>query len=204
MIPQRDTVWAAVVETPAFYERCTAPWDRARFGLNMQPARDLVTNKFYKHHTTPNQLLVTPLRWKVIDYSAIENSNVRAELAWTVSREGTAHGVVVWFDATLAQDVHFSNAPGEPEHIYGNAFFPWLEPVRLAPGDTVTVVLRGDLIETEYTWRWTTCVTGGDDVARVKATFDQSTFFGVPLSPSTLRGGAGQLGVARAGGAILP
>jgi protein arginine N-methyltransferase 1 len=112
---------------------------------------------------------------------------VAGELVWTAERAGTAHGLLVWFDAELADGIGFSNAPGQPELIYGQAFFPLQEPVTLVPGDVVTVQLRADLVDDDYVWRWGTRVTPQGDSGRVKANFKQSTFYGAPLSLDKLK-----------------
>jgi protein arginine N-methyltransferase 1 len=102
-----------------------------------------------------------------------------------MERVGTGHGLSVWFDTTLAEGVGFSNKPGEPELIYGTAFFPWIEPVSLATGDRIEVTLHADLVGEDYLWRWDTRVK--DDNGRVKADFKQSTLYGTPISPARLR-----------------
>src|SRR5262249_39033489 len=105
---------------------------------------------------------------------------------WTVKRAGTGHGLSVWFDAALVPGIGFSNAPGEPELIYGTAFFPWSTPVSLLPGDTVSVMLRADLIGQDYLWTWETRVLAQGRSQHPKVHFKQSTFLGAPISPNTL------------------
>ena len=61
-----------------------------------------------------------------------------------VERAETCHGIVVWFDAELAEGIGFSNAPGAPETIYGSFFFPWTQPVLLKQGQTVCVNLAAE------------------------------------------------------------
>src|SRR6202030_4358669 len=62
-----------------------------------------------------------------------------------------------------------------------------LPPVPLDVGDVVSVALQADLVDEDYIWRWDTRVLDQGDPGRIKADFKQSTFFGVPLSPSQLR-----------------
>lgn len=187
LIPKRDTVWAAATEAPNLYRRLVGPWDENQYGLDMQAARRIVTNTWSKGRVTREQLLVEPQCCAMLDYAIVENRNVRAELSWPVVRAGTGHGLVIWFDSVLIDGVGFSNAPGEPELIYGSVFFPWLTPVRLADEDTVSVTLRADLVGDDHVWSWNTRVLEQGDPSRVKANFEQSTFFGVPLSVAQLR-----------------
>jgi protein arginine N-methyltransferase 1 len=132
-------------------------------------------------------MLVEPQRWATLDYTSIVTPNVSGELSWVVERASAAHGLLLWFDAELADGIGFSNVPGAPELIYGQAFFPLQEPVALEKGDTVAVQLRADLVDDDYVWRWDTQVMDGDDASCVKARFRQSTFYGAPLSLNNLK-----------------
>jgi protein arginine N-methyltransferase 1 len=132
-------------------------------------------------------MLTEPEHWATLDYSTVENPDRVSEVMLRPMRAGTAHGLGVWFDTTLAEGIQFSNAPGRPRLIYGEAFFPWLEPVALVPGDTVTVTLRANLVGDDYVWSWDTSVVGERDPRQLKAEFKQSTFFGQVVSPSKLR-----------------
>jgi len=97
---------------------------------------------------------------------------------------GVAHGLLIWFDTVL--DGHWLlHAPGQPELIYGSAFFPWSAPVRLEPHQTVSVVLRADLVGGDYVWTWETRVNSGAGTSLPH--FRQSTFLGSPLSQVQLR-----------------
>lgn len=186
LIPLRDTLWAAVVGAPELYKRVAA-WDDNRYGLEMHHARNMVANSGQSGRPRPEQLLVEQQCWMELDYTSVKSPNVSAEISWTAAREGTAHGFIVWFDTLLAEQVGFSNAPGEPELIYGNAFFPWLRPVSLRAGDKISINLRADLVGGEYVWQWGTEVFDGENAEKRKAEFKQSTFFSTPLSLSSIR-----------------
>ena len=185
LIPQSDVIWAAVVEASKEYNRLVAPWDEIGHGLYLSASRRFVVNSSRKGKTTREQLLVEPQCWARLDYATIEEPDVSGMLSWTVERAGIGHGLDIWFDATLAEGIGFSNAPGEDELIYGTVFFPWLEPVSLDIGDRISVVLSADLVGEDYVWRWDTRVLDLKD--RVKAEFKQSTLYGVPLSRGRLR-----------------
>lgn len=187
LIPQCDTLWAAVVEAPELYNGLLVPWDDNSYGLDMRSARRIVTNTWCKGRVTREQLCAEPLVWATLEYATVESPDLSAEVAWTIARTGTAHGMSVWFDATLAEGVSFSNAPGAPELIYGSAFFPWPAPVDLLIGDTVSIALRANLVGEDYIWCWDTYVLNQGHPRSVKANFKQSTFFGASLSPARLR-----------------
>jgi protein arginine N-methyltransferase 1 len=186
LIAERDTCWAAVVEAPELYRRHTVPWDDNDYGLDMDAVRRILINTWRKGRVTPEQLLVEPQCWATLDYATVESPDLRGEATWTVTRAGTAHGLIVWFDSILAEGISMTNAPGAPELIYGSAFFPWTQPVALAVGDTVSVVLGADLIGEDYIWRWDTQVLDQGQTAHVKAGFNQTTFYGAPVALAQL------------------
>jgi protein arginine N-methyltransferase 1 len=130
---------------------------------------------------------VPPACWATLDYAVIESPDICGEATWTMARAGTGHGLLVWYDAVLADGVGFSNAPNAPELIFGAAFFPWASSVRLADGDGVTVALYADLVGNDYVYRWNSRVLDQGDPGRIKADFRQSSFFSMPLAPARLQ-----------------
>ncbi|MGI8704729.1 MAG: 50S ribosomal protein L11 methyltransferase [Sphingomicrobium sp.] len=189
LIPERDTLWAAVVEMPEVYADHVAHQPEDTWGFDMSAARRSGANVHTKARAKPEQLLTEPRQWATLHYSAVKVSNVDAQINWTVARSGTAHGFVAWFDTILTEDVGFSNAPGGEPLLYGNAFFPWQEPVAVVRGDAIEVSLRANLVGDDYIWRWDSRVTGSAGTAEPKAEFSQSNFLG-PQALERLRRGA--------------
>jgi len=177
LIPQRDVLWAAVVEAPEQYDDLVGPW--RKFDLDLSAGTRLITNTWRKSYLKPEQLLVEPVRWTTIDYYKVQNADVRAEISWHAARNGTAHGVAVWFDSELADDISFSNHPAAPKMIYGVGLFPFPRPVEITEGERIHLQLAANLIQDGYVWRW--------DTEFSAASFKQSTFYGVPLSRAQLR-----------------
>ena len=184
LIPQRDTLWAAVVEASDLYNRYFSGWGGADYGLKLDAGRRIVANTWSKARVEATQLLVEPQCWAALDYRTLNASHVRGEAVWAVARSATAHGLAVWFDSKLIDAVGLSNAPSAPELIYGNAFFPWPKPQALEAGDRITATLKAQLVGEDYLWCWDTTVCGKGQA--IKAQLRQSTFFGAPLSPARL------------------
>ena len=190
LIPEQDSVWAAVVEMPEFYAQHVGHQPEDTPGFDMSAARRTGANAWTKARAKPEQLLTEPRQWATLDYSTVRDSNVDAQIDWTVARSGTAHGFVAWFDTILTEDVGFSNAPGSERVLYGNAFFSWQEPVAVAPGDAIAVSLRANFLEDDYIWRWNTRVMGSPGTAKPRAEFSQSNFVGPPALERLRRGAA--------------
>lgn len=179
LIPRRDTVWAGVVETPDQYQELVGPWESNRFEFDLSAGTRLITNTWRKTRIRPEQLLVEPACWTTVDYYEVDSPDIQAEISWRATRRGTAHGVAVWFDTHLVDGIGFSNHPSAPEMIYGNAFFPFSQPVELMEDDRITIQLAAKMVGDDYVWRW--------DSDFPKTSFKQSTFFGVPLSRQRLK-----------------
>jgi protein arginine N-methyltransferase 1 len=188
LIPQRETVWAALAAAPELYRKhYETPWAENGYSLQMSAVKRFATNALRGSRFNADQLIVDPQLWATLDYMSIEDPNVAGEVAWSIQQPGTAHGLAIWFDTAFADDIGFSNAPGQPDTIYGQMFLPWPDPVELAAGDAVTCLLKADLVGDDYTWTWRTRVCPKGNGAQVKADFRQSTFFGTPLSSASLR-----------------
>ena len=191
LIPQRENLWAAVAEAPESYRKQMTPWADNPYGLDLRAALRIVNNTRSTERIKGEQFLVEPQCWATLDYATVESVNVTGEVTWPITRAGTGHGISAWFDTTLAEGLTISNAPGAPEMIFGRAFFPWPEPVKLAIGDTVAVVLQANLVGEDYVWRWDTRVQDQGQAERVKARFKQSSFFGAAVCSARLHKLAG-------------
>jgi protein arginine N-methyltransferase 1 len=187
LIPQRDTLWAAVVQAPDRYGRCLPPAGDDAYGLDLGAVRPLLTNTWSKARVLTEQLLVEPQPWATLDYTTLEEPGVRGEVTWDVPRAGTGHGLAVWFDTVLATEVGFSSGPAAPEIIYTGTFFPWLEPVDLGAGDRVSVAFHANLVGQDYQWSWDTTILDCGRPGQIKARFRQATLHGAPLELGRLR-----------------
>jgi protein arginine N-methyltransferase 1 len=181
LIPHRDTLWAALVEDPKQYLHAIPVGEALVHGVNNGPVRDRLVNSWRKTHLKPKDLIGEPRQWASLDYAKLEEGGVRGEAAFLVERAGAGHGLLLWFDTSLVEGVGYSNAPGQPELIYGQGFFPWAHPVQLAAGDLVEITLQAHLIGSGYVWQWNSVVHQGGPSGPVKAEFRQSTFFGAVL-----------------------
>jgi len=187
VIPRHEALWMAVAEAPELHLRYVSPWDEGCYGLDMRAALARATNVWDRGRVKAAQLLTEPKCWTILDYMTLESPDVHGESTLTASRAGTAHGLTLWFDATLAEGVEFSNAPGAPELMFGRAFFPWPKPVGIGVGDTVAVAVHAKLVGDDYVWLWESRVLAQGDPAKVKAGFKQSTFWSGSFSPARLR-----------------
>ena len=186
MIPARDTMRAVLVQThkpfPYDLEALTDPG----LGVDMTAGMKYATNAWIRGKPGDAAVLTEPQTWGMLDYMRVSSPAARGNFSAPVIRMGIANAICVWFDRELTADTGFSNAPDQPELIYGQALFPLERPVKVHAGDGVAVRFEAQLAGEDYAWRWETNITPSDGGAPSVA-FQQSTVRSVPASISRLR-----------------
>jgi protein arginine N-methyltransferase 1 len=182
LIPQRDTLWVALVQARDVYREVVKPW-ALPYGLNMEPVKEIALNRWDAANTDAihaGHLLTEPYCWAALDYTTIQSPDAgQNDISLPALRAGTAHGWLVWFDVELAADIGFTNGPKSSKitEVYGRAFFPLLEPVPVNEGDSVRLSIEARLDRDEYIWRWATRISATHETGPVTAEFEQSTAF---------------------------
>jgi len=185
MIPQQDTLKAAVIEADEDYSRLISPWQKSVPGVDLSPSLLPILNQTYSSCFKNDQLLTQPQNWGLLDYTVEAPARVAAELNFQAARGGTAHGVCLWFETKLFEEIGYSSGPESVGTVYGQLFLPWLEPVAVEKGREIHVELHADLVGQDYIWRWKTTIFAAANSAQLH--FEQSTFLGANFSPQSLR-----------------
>jgi protein arginine N-methyltransferase 1 len=184
VIPQRDTLMAAVIEASEFYSSILSPWRDSVSRIDFSPAVPLILHGCYSSKFKAEQLLTKAQTWCVLDYAVGAPVRASAQLSFQAKREGTAHGICLWFETQLFKDIGYSSGPDGAATIYRQMFLPWLEPVKVTEGQSIEVHLQADLVASDYIWRWETkTYRKGTEVERH---FQQSTFQGAQFSRGSL------------------
>ncbi len=185
LISARDLIWASLISAPEKYEELTGVWKADLHDIDFRAGRSPVVNSWIKFRPKPEQLLVEPVLLHTLDYGRVESPDVNASINWKITKSGTAHGALLWFDTELMPGIGFSNHPAKPELVYGSAFFPFSSPIELQNGDEIGLTIKADLVEDDYVWRWSTSV--GAPLQEPRISFKQSSFYSVPLSIAQLK-----------------
>ena len=182
-IPACDTLWLALVDGK---ERRPLPGGPAGDDgpIDLGPVERVASNAWRKEQVFPADLITAPGLGQTIDYRTVAGPDFEGTTALVAERDGRADGFSMWFDTELYKGIGFSNAPGCPRTLYGQAFFPFAQPLSLSRGDKVRVTVRAKLISSAYQWSWEGRVESGRNVG---ASFNQSTFLGTALDPRSLR-----------------
>ena len=125
MIPQRDTLKAAVIEADEYYSRLTSPWRNLIPEVDLSSSLLPVLNQSYSVSFRNDQLLTEAQNWGLLDYTVGAATRASAELDFHAAREGTAHGVCLWFETRLFEEIGYSSGAGG----CGNHIWPTVSPL---------------------------------------------------------------------------
>ena len=178
-IPRRDRVWSALVEDDALYARTVGAWSGVPGALAHESLTSLMANGWFRARVTGEQLLSEPAPFVTIDY---DRPPPALQACWDAhaTRDGIAHGLLVWFDTELTDGMALSNAPSAPAALYGQAFFPFRPAFTMRRGDRLRVELRTVLAGDDYAWTWSARDESGDRAVR------HSTLMSLPLDAESL------------------
>ncbi len=185
LLPMRDTLRVALVRTPAYHRAATQPWLTNRYVLNLSAGHRHAVNAERKAYLKPRALMSQPQDLAILDYRTITEPNLDTTVELAATRAGQVHGLLMWFDAEIADGLCYSNAPGQPELVYGQMFLPLQGAPRLAEGQRIEARVRGTLIDGEYVWSWDWRVHG-DCGAPASPLVRQSSFMSLVHSPRAL------------------
>lgn len=179
LIPERDHLLMAAVETLEDHQHVVEPWCSKPLDLSLEAARKMAVHEPSRGRFDAARLLSEPRRWITLDYATLEGPNVCSKPRSKIMRTGTAHGLAIWFESELTKDITMTTAPDEPKLIYGGVFFPLAEPIDVRSGDELSVAIEARLVGESYVWRWNSEIQR-DSV--VLASFQQSSFQAEPMS----------------------
>lgn len=187
VLPDTDTLWLAVASAPETFDRTHRAWQGDHYGLNLRSALRFVDNAVIEHRASENDLLCAPTLWGRVHYRTLSDVRLRGHGICEVSKPGTAHGIVVWFDTQLYEGIGYSNAPGSANAVYGQMLLPWPKAVTLRPGDMMRYDLRADLVGADVLWTWVTEIHQGVAPHDLLLRARQSTFGAAPVSAAGIR-----------------
>jgi len=186
LIPMRDTVRIAPVHAPRHYKPRHRPWLENNYGLDFSAAHQTAVNIPAPAYLEPDAFLSEPQALATLDYRTITDPNVSNTLEFRVDKAQTVHGLLVFFDAEIGEELRFSSGPGHPQLVYQQELLPFEQAVKLAAGDRITVQISAKLIDGQYVWSWNTTISDASGVAP-RHSFRQSTFKGQLFSADKLR-----------------
>lgn len=184
LIPARDIMHIALVEHDKTRLQFDRPWLENAHGVDLTAGHPFAVNRYLKVVLAAEDLLSQSAHLLTLDYRTIDNPSAAMSAKLTAERDGQAHGFVIWFDSELGPGAGFSNAPGKPEQVYGQCFFPFERSIPVLAGDCIAIDIRADHVAGAYIWTW---ATSADRKGHEQPlTYRQSTFRGMVTSPARL------------------
>ena len=140
LIPQKETLWAALVCIPEAYEDLVGPWENNGYGFDFQMFRNQALNNLMRPRLIRDHLASEPRCWATVDYRTLSTSSLCGQALWTLDQTTTIHGFALWFDCETIDGVVFSNCPGSrTSMVFGHVVLPWPRSVSLSSGDEVSI-----------------------------------------------------------------
>jgi protein arginine N-methyltransferase 1 len=177
-IPRRDRLYTSLVEDDALHRRTVGVWSGLPDPLVHDSLTELMANGGFRTRANGGQMLSAPSPFVTLDYdfpAPVLHSRWEAR----ATRDGIAHGLLLWFDTELTDRVGLSSAPTAPPALYGQAYFPFRSAFPLRRGERLTMDLRAALVGDDYSWTWSACDDGGRSERH-------ATLRSIPLDPESL------------------
>jgi protein arginine N-methyltransferase 1 len=153
VLPDRVEVWAAPVEAPEAWEAVIGLWLRPAYGLDLTRIGVVSRHEGHAVDLPADPLLTEPARFHVLELEGAPSAGFEAQRYLAIAREGTLHGVAVWFEAHAGGAPAFRMGPGSPLASAGLAFFPAPRPVPVAAGTRVGLILEAIAAGSTVHWR---------------------------------------------------
>lgn len=142
VVPRAVALQVAGVEAPEIHAHIGG-FARRRYGLDWSAAHALATQNLYNAVIEPRQLVSAAAVLHRIDLEVDAwRGDLDAKVELVARRRGRVHGIAGWFIAELGGGVTLSTAPGKPETIWRQVFFPLARAVAVRPGAVIEVRMR--------------------------------------------------------------
>jgi protein arginine N-methyltransferase 1 len=178
LIPSTVEQFACPVTGPRLRDELCV-WDRVGYDLDFAPAREMSLNNVYIRTLRPDELLeqgAAAARWDRLDFHVRNRLQRRGEMSWPIAAPTTVHGLAVWWSAELVPGVTLSTSPLAPPTHWEQLFFPALEPLELAAGETLVAEIRTRSSEeggTDLAWSLSAVTAAGKTRNRQALSLDK-------------------------------
>lgn len=158
LIPQSARLLGAPVSNAELYARIVEPW-RSVSEVDLSAAERIALQTPHALAITPNDLAGEPRVWGELDYTTLTSPDVRGTSEWTI--EKSVHGIALWFETTLHDDVRFSSGPWSEGSVHATMVLPLVQPLT---GRTLRLTLDATLVNGQYRMKWRAQTDGEDGV----------------------------------------
>lgn len=177
MLPDQACMKVAPVSMPDYYQNQVGTWREPAQGIDYSVMHRFATNSIYydRFNDMPFEMLGPVETLHHVDFLEATSVDCDASCVLGMSRAGTLHGWLGWFEARLAEQ-WLSTSPQAPATHWGQAYLP-VDPVfEVEPTTSMDFWLKRPAFGE---WSW-----GADIAGR---SVKQSTFLSRPFTPAELQ-----------------
>jgi SAM-dependent methyltransferase len=146
ILPERLRQFVAPVMSARLQDEIDI-WPRVGYGLDLDAARRIGLNNMYVKTVRADELAPDSAReWDSLDFrpdAPAPPSRRERTVEWSGLR-GSVQGFAVWWAAELLPGIALSTAPDAPATHWEQIYLPLLQPLQLAPRDTLALGLMSD------------------------------------------------------------
>jgi protein arginine N-methyltransferase 1 len=176
IIPSRIRQFLSPVTSPRIHAELSQ-WDGVGHGIDLSLPRTMSLNNAYVRTLAPDELLDRRGKlWDDVDLTREARSSRKGEASWKLATGRTVYGLAGWWEAELTPGIVLSTAPDAPRTHWEQLYYPIMEPIAAAPGDTVMASLRSRSSEdagTHLAWTATHTDAKGRQISRQAMDLDK-------------------------------
>ena len=180
VIPAGIRQFAAPVVASRCFDELTA-WDDAGFGIDFSEARIMSLNNIYVRSFSPSDLLEdgkSAAQWDEVRFDGRANPSRRGEARWTATKPTTVYGLALWWTAELVPGISLGTGPLDKKTHWEQLYLPALEPIRLAPGESLRAGIKSvSSPETGTDVAWSLAVLTSKGTERLRQRLDLAKGF---------------------------
>lgn len=174
LVPRSARLFCAPISSSEIHSRMIEPWHSVE-GIDFSPAARMALHTPHALAVEPEHLVGEPRCWAELDYATIVSPNVSGTVTWTLSAPQVIHGMALWFESILHDDIAYSSGPGSPDSVHATMVLPLLTPLAMSADEPLRFTIDATLVSGRYVVTW----QAGDGER-------QSTFLGEPRSGAAL------------------
>jgi hypothetical protein len=174
LVPRLARLFCAPISGNELHARIVGPWHSVD-GVDFTPAETMALNTPQALAVEPRHLAGEPQCWAELNYATIVSPNVSGTVNWTMTAPQVIHGVALWFESVLHDEITISSGPWSPDSVHSTMVLPMLTPLEMRANETLRFTIDATLVSGRYVITW----QAGDRER-------QSTFHGEPRSGESL------------------
>lgn len=151
VLPGRLTLMATAVDCPIDYEE-VSHWRGSLYGIDFRSASRRAARQLWPVDLSPAHVVCDPVALVEADLCSGSWSAPSGDGVVEARRDGTVHGIGLWFTTILGPDHELSNPPGTADSSWSQVLLPIDEPFPVQAGDELALSVSWRPDGTRWSW----------------------------------------------------